>query len=115
MKKVNFITMFGLDVVIGESILSVENVTAMAEEHYKAQVECVPGIFGISPVSTGWEVRKKDDASILGYMILTTGWFMDIGDFDYGINMFVPFSENWSRFHNYRVRYADGMLQIESK
>lgn len=115
MNKVNFVTMSGIDIVISEELLAVESVTNRAKNRYGTEVICIPGVFGVATVCTGWKILKKDDASVLGYLLLSTGWIMDPEDFEYGVNMFIPFSSEWSQIHGYKLRYLDGKLQIEKQ
>lgn len=116
MKKVNFVTMSGIDIVISEDLLAVESVTERAKKRYGTEVTCIPGVCAeCATVCIGWKIRKKDDGSVLGYLILSTGWIMEPDDFDYGVNMFIPFSAEWSQIHGYKLRYLDGKLQIEQQ
>ena len=108
--------MFGAEVNIKKSLLSVEEVEKSASEHYGTAVVCTPGVFGTGTVAAGWRIESKVTAKVIGYMALTTGIFGDFpGDFEYGVNVFVPFSKQWSYFSGYRVRYVDGELEIRNK
>ena len=114
MKK-EFITASGVEVKVGQNLLTAESVIKRATEHFGCEVKVIPGMFGMAPVCAGWKILKKEDSSILGYLALTTDWFMEPSDFDYGINMFVPFCSEWARIFNYYIRYTDGVLEIEKR
>ena len=65
--------------------------------------------------SVGWRIDKKKDSSLLGFMVLSTGWIANY-PLDFGakvLKMCVPFSAEWSQFHSYKLRYVDGMLEIK--
>lgn len=112
MNKVEFVTMSGMDVEVNQDLLIVEKVNNRAALRFGTEVVCIPGVFGIGTVCAGWKILKKEDASVLGYLVLTTGWILEPSDFEYGVSLFVPFSSEWSRIFCYDVRYFNGELQV---
>lgn len=113
MEKIPFITMFGSEIRIPKSLLSKEHVAKAAAKHYGVEVVCTPGVFGTGAVGVGWRIESKVTAKVIGYMTISNGVFGDYpDDFEYGVTTFVPFSKQWSYFHDYRVRYIDESVEI---
>lgn len=115
----DFVTLSGLDVKIDNSLLSAESVCLKAQEHYRTEVICTPcifaGVYGMKSGSIGWKIEKKDDHSLLGFMVLaSTGWYIEY-PVEFGsktLKMCVPFGAEWSQFHSFKVRYVNGKLEI---
>ncbi len=119
MSTTDFVTLSGLDVKIDNDLLSVESVCQKAQKYFETEVVCTPcvfaGSYGMKSGSVGWRIDKKKDSSLLGFMVLSTGWIANY-PLDFGakvLKMCVPFSAEWSQFHSYKLRYVDGMLEIK--
>lgn len=105
--------MFGAEIKIKKSLLSEDEVAKAASNHYGTEVVCIPGVFGTGSVAVGWRFEDVD-RNVLGYMALSTGTFADYpDDFEYGVTVFVPFSDNWSYFSGYKVIYIAGKIHIQ--
>ena len=113
MKKITFITMFGTEVKIDSNLLLKEYVEQAAQQNFRQDVICTPCMFGNCSCAVGWNIKSKTTAEVIGYLGLTTGVFSDYpDDFEYGITIDVPLSEQWAHIFNFKVRYIDDRIEI---
>lgn len=113
MEKIEFITMTGIETSVDRSLLWTQLVSQKAEKHYGVKVKCTPGVFGMGSSCVGWRIVSKENSELKGFLVLTTGWFLDYpADFEYGINLFIPLSRQWSDIFQYRIRYVDDRIDI---
>ncbi len=114
MQKIDFVTFCGIEIGVDEELLSAKEVVRKAQKHYQTEVVCTPGMFAAKSCSFGWKIEKKDDASLLGVLVLSTGWYLEPIEFGGDpLKVFIPFGTEWAQIHRYKVRYIDGTLEIQ--
>ncbi len=112
MKKVKFITLLGTEVEIEGWTLDKNEVEIHAERFFGEPVVCRAGIFGNSSACSGWQCRSKEKDKVVGYMSLALGVFHNIEDYEYGIAVFVPLSEEWAEVSQSKLRFKDGKIEM---
>ncbi len=115
-QQVEFVTALGGHAVgIDRDVLSLADVVRKAQKQYQTEVICTPGLFTAKANCIGWRVLKKNDASLLGFLVLSTASFIDFPIEFGGVKpaLFIPFGTEWAQVHQFKVRYINGALEIQ--
>ncbi len=115
-QQIEFVTALGGHAVgIDRDVLSLADVVRKAQKQYQTEVICTPGLFTAKANCIGWRILKKSDASLLGFLVLSTASFIDFPIEFGGVKpaLFVPFGTEWAQVHQFKVRYINGALEIQ--
>lgn len=110
--KMKMKTLLGNVVEIDPCFLNRNEVEKRAAEFFGFAVKCEPGVFGHNTVAPGWRCRRNKDNQIVGYLHLTTGDFCRVEDYEYPINVFMPFGKISAQIYGNEMCYTGKSLAI---